>query len=415
MRRGAVVVSGTVLLASVIAAMATALPYPALRSVPPPTPVSGSPSPFPTSLATPKPSSKAPHLEAPEAILEDLDTGQVLEKRRADHPRPIASLTKIMTALIVLERSSLSDVVSVSATAASQAGSELGIRVGERISVRNLLYALLLQSSNDAAVALSEHVGGSVERFVQSMNRRSRQLHLMHTRFFSPTGLDNRGYSTARDLAALTREALRWPEFARVVHTKSRNIPSSVGPTRHVQNRNVLLWLYRGATGVKTGFTSPAGHGLVATAERRGVRLVSVVLGVQAEPFDDGAALLNFGFAGFRRTILVRRGERVGTLSVGGVTIEAVAGADLVRMVRKSSLSAVIRTFRPVVGLAMPVDRGREVGLEVVEVKGRVEGTVPVVAGGLLTPLGLLAGPEPLAGPVRLLTELIRTVFDGFL
>ena len=209
---------------------------------------------------------------------------------------------------MVLESTPLSDMVTVTADAAAEGGSELGLVIGERILVRQLLYALLMQSSNDAAVALAEAVSGTVDRFVALMNVEARAIGLRDTRFYSPNGLDDRGYSTAADIATLTRIAERKPGFADVAATKTRWIPSPSGPRRYVQNRNVLLWLYPGATGVKTGFTTPAGHCLVATASREGHALLAVVLGDPEEPFDEGATLLNFGFDAFVPVTLVGEG-----------------------------------------------------------------------------------------------------------
>ena len=192
-------------------------------STPPPTPVllpngQTTLSPFPSVLRTPEPSRRPPEISAPVAILADLDSGQVLFERSADERRPIASVTKIVTALLVLERTSPQDLVTVSSAAAGDgrtAGiSELGLQTGERIRVDDLLSALLLQSANDAAIALAEHVSGSVEGFVQDMNERVRELGLTGSSFASPNGLDDRGYSTARDLVAITRAAYALTGFA---------------------------------------------------------------------------------------------------------------------------------------------------------------------------------------------------------
>ncbi len=239
---------------------------------PPPTPVgrSHSPSPFPTVLHTPAPGDEPPRLRSDEALLEDLDTGQVLFGQRPSTPRPIASLTKIMTALLVLERSPLTGEVTVSRNAATTPPSDLGLKAGERISVRDLLYGLLLGSANDAAVALAEHVGSSIGGFVTMMNARARQLGMRHTRFRSPNGLDDRGYSTALDLATLTRAVYQHRAFESIVAAKFHTIPGPGTKVRRVQNRNALLWLYPGAIGVKTGFTTPAGHCLVAVSRSSG-------------------------------------------------------------------------------------------------------------------------------------------------
>src|SRR6266542_6127490 len=210
-RSGAFVVA-TALSLGVILQQLGPRPVPAwATSTPPPTPVppNGSPSPFPTVLTTPRPSLTPPPIGSPSAILEDLGTGQVLFAKAPDGPRPIASLTKVMTALVVLSRTKPGDTVGVDGTATSQPGSVLGLRVGERITVRELLFALLLQSSNDAAVALAEHVGGSVGGFVAMMNRKAEEIGIHRTHFTGPSGLDNGGVSSVRDMAAIARSEER--------------------------------------------------------------------------------------------------------------------------------------------------------------------------------------------------------------
>lgn len=308
-------------------------------STPPPTPVllpggRTTLSPFPTVLHTPEPSRRPPEISAASAILADLDSGQVLYEKAADERRPVASLTKIATALVVMERTTPQEVVTVSELAAGDGltpgVAELGLAAGERIRVGELLYALLLQSANDAALALAEHVAGSVDAFVRRMNARVHRLGAMDTRFTSPNGLDDRGYSTARDLLRITRAAYRLPGFASIVATRVREIPAPDGqPPRVVQNRNVLLWLYPGAVGVKTGYTSRAGYCVVAVAEREGVRLAAVVLGAPADAFSDAAALLDHGFHAFERRRLVDAGEDLGTVAVSGREVPVEAGASL--------------------------------------------------------------------------------------
>jgi len=312
-------------------------------NVPPPTPVpvpggGTSPSPFPTVLRTPPPSTSTPGVSAAAAVLEDLDTGQVLYAKGARQERPIASLTKLMTAVLVLRRARPSDVVTVSADASNEVGgvgiSELGLEDGERITVDQLMYALLLQSANDAAVALAEDVSGSTDAFVHAMNVEAGRLGLHRTRFRSPDGLDDRGYSTALDLATLARAAYAAPEFERIVTTKFHSIPSPVGPPREIQNRNVMLWLYPGSIGGKTGYTRAAGFCVVAAAERDGTRLVAVVLGDAGEPFSDAATLLNFGFDAFGRRSLVDAGQAFGSVTVQGRSVPVAAERPVTALVR---------------------------------------------------------------------------------
>ncbi|MGH2661066.1 MAG: D-alanyl-D-alanine carboxypeptidase family protein [Actinomycetota bacterium] len=367
---------------------------------PPPTlvPVPGggtSPSPFPTALRTPGPSRQPPQIRAASAILADLGTGQALYESDPDQRRPIASVTKIMTALLVLERTDPANVVTVSPEAAAgRTGtgiSQLGLVAGERITVEDLLYALILQSANDAAIALAEHVSGTVEAFVAGMNEHASRLGLRNTRFASPNGLDNTGFSSARDLVTMTRAAFAHPLFETIVATRFREIPSPSGPSRVIQNRNVLLWLYPGAIGGKTGFTTPAGFCLVAAAERDGVRLVAVVLGEPGEPFSDAAALLDHGFAAFELRELVREGRPFGAVPIAGREVQVVAGVSLSALV---AVDAVVRrrvTLRP--GVTFPPEAGETVGFVTVSTPDMSMGRVPLVVADVPGPPPAEPGP----------------------
>jgi serine-type D-Ala-D-Ala carboxypeptidase (penicillin-binding protein 5/6) len=410
-----------VVLALVTAAVLVQAPLRA--ATPPPTPVgpSGSPSPFPTVLHTPKDALPVPSISAPSAVLEDLDTGQLLFAKAADDARPIASVTKIMTALLVRERLPLSSTVTVSARATSEPGATLGLRVGERMRARDLLTGMLMASADDAAVAFAERIGGSVGGFVDLMNRRARQLGMRNTRYASPDGYSNAGVSTATDLAKLTRVAMRDPVFEAIVRAKRASVRSRNGPLRVVQNRNVLLWLYRGAIGVKTGFTTPAGHCVVAAAERGGVRLEAVVLGAPSDAFSDAAALLDHGFAAFRRATVVASGERLGTLRVGGQPVPVVTGAALVALVPVGAAGRVRLHLREVAGLARPVAPGERVGT-LTAVAGPFQlGSVPAVAGAVPSTNG--GAPyrrarrwrTPIQAAFGVLRDLVGSVFGPFL
>ena len=348
---------------------------------PPPTPVPpfGSPSPYPTALETPSIPKIRPVLSAPSGALVELESGRVLYATGGTTRRPIASTTKIMTALLVLRTAGMRDVVTVSTQAAAQGGASLGLEPGERIRVRDLLYALMLQSANDAAVALAEHVAGSTEAFVQQMNRRARAMGLEDTRFRSPNGLDDRGYSSALDLARITVRALRDPVLARIARTKFHRVPSPDGATRRLQNRNALLWLYPGAVGVKSGFTSAAGSCLVAAAERSELRLASVVLGAPAEAFSDAATLLDWGFATFELRRVVIQGERFDAVRVCGREVALEAAATVEVLVRRGAVAT--RTVELEEGLALPIEEGQRLGEVVVTAgSGRELGRAPIVS-----------------------------------
>jgi D-alanyl-D-alanine carboxypeptidase (penicillin-binding protein 5/6) len=353
--------------------------------VPPPTPVppAGSPSPFPTVLHTPAPGMRPPSIAAEAALLGDLSTGQVLFSRKPDAEHPIASLTKIMTALLALERLDPDRVVTVRPDAApgSVVGlSELELRAGERIDVRDLLYGLMLASANDAAVALADSISGSAHAFIPEMNRRASRLGLEHTRFFSPNGLDDRGYSTPRDLFALTREAYEQPLFARITGTKFADVSGPNGKPRHLQNRNVLLWLYPGAFGVKTGYTRASGYCVVGAAVREGLSLVSVVLGEPSEAFSDAAALLDYGFRAFQQKTFVDANQTFDPVLLHGESVPVAAQTRLDGLVSAGSAATTRRLVELDPQAPFPPAVGDPVATVVVTAGGGPIGSVPLVA-----------------------------------
>lgn len=372
---------------------------------PPPTPgPDGSPSPFPTVLLTPPTATEPPEIDAPSAVLMDVRTGQILFARSPDDQRPIASTTKIMTALLVVQGADREETVIVSESAAAQPGSAAELLPGEMISVEELLYALLLSSANDAAVALAEHVSGDVAAFVAEMNTEADRLGLARTLFTSPTGLDDAGVSTARNLAQLTRRVYRRPQppgagvIAGVAGTKFHELPPAAGEVRRLQNRNALLWLYPGAVGVKTGMTPGAGFSLVAVAERAGRRLIAVVLGGEDEVFSEAAAVLNFGFDGFEERVLVEEGEVVEEIEAAeeegaGPPVPVLAARSLSRLVPVVDGDRVTRDVRCCGEPGMPYDPGDRAGTLLVRLDGVVIGRVPLVVGEPPPPSPAEAGP----------------------
>lgn len=397
----------------------TLVPAPAVaQTPPPPTPVppTGSPSPFPTALDTPSPSTQPPELSAAAAALVDLDTGQVLFQQKGKERRPIASTTKIMTALLVLEAVRPDDLVAVSPNAASQTGATMELGAGERRTVKELLLGLMLTSANDAAVALAEHIAGSVEAFVERMNERVHQLGLRASRFESPNGLDDRGYSTALDLAAITVEAYRNPTFDEVVATRFARIPAPEGPPRRLQNRNALLWLYPDAIGVKTGFTSASGFCLVGAGERDGLRLGAVVLGAPTEAFSDTAALLEHGFTAFERRTVVEEDQPYGEIEVQGRPVPVRADVELELLLRRGQ--DIEDRVVPEPGLSLPLAAGERVGVVSIRSGDERLATVPLVTARAVTPAG--GGEVPGERPwwerawdavTGFLSGLIRAIF----
>lgn len=380
----------TGLVAAAVLTAALAPPV-AAQQVPPPTPVppDGSPSPYPTALETPPPSTREPRVAARSAILADLDSGKVLWERNPDQRRPIASVTKVMTGLLVVEATDPDEVATAGANAAGQTGAVLGLEAGEAQPVRQLLMALMLQSANDAAVTLAEHVGGTVEGFVDGMNRRARRLGARDTRFASPNGLDDSGYSTARDLVAITAEAFHDETFREVVATRFHRIPAPGGRPRRIQNRNALLWLYPGAIGVKTGYTAAAGFCLVAAAQREGLRLVAVVLGAPSSPWSDAAEMLNHGFEAWERRDVVDSSTALDPIEVAGREIPVRPDGTLSLLLRRGETVNV--ELRPDPGLALPVAEGEAVGEVVVSGGGEVLGRVRAVSAATVS----VPAPDP--------------------
>jgi D-alanyl-D-alanine carboxypeptidase (penicillin-binding protein 5/6) len=322
---------------------------------------------------------KAPTVEC-EACLVVADTGEELWGRRADAELPNASTTKMMTAIMVADSGATGDV-EVSEGAASTGGGGLDLSAGQAWPVESLLAALLLSSSNDAAVALAEHVAGSEAAFVASMNERASAMGLEHTRFVTPHGLDAPGhYSSAADLAAIAEVLLEDPLLSRIVGATEISVDGPEGRVP-IENRNLLLDSYRGAIGVKTGYTLGAGNALVSAARRRGRTLIAVVLRA-GDSFADSAALLDYGFARLSRTVLLGAGEPVGNIvldpagAVRAVTARASRGIALPDTVGFSFEGAA--AFEP------PIAKGEVVGRVAVTSEGKVIDRLNAVAGGEL-------------------------------
>ncbi|HHW48407.1 MAG TPA: D-alanyl-D-alanine carboxypeptidase [Clostridiaceae bacterium] len=255
-----------------------------------------------------------PKIGAGSAIVMDTKSGRVLFEKNAYSRRPMASTTKIMTAIVALENGNLDDIIVVSKRAAAIGGSTINLKTGQEIRLRELLYGLMLNSGNDAAIAIAEHIGGTVENFVRMMNEKAIEIGVMDTSFKSPHGLDVDGhYSTAYDLAVITGYALKNPVFAEIVKTKHANI----GYT-NLSNTNEMLSIYPGADGVKTGYTGKAGRCLVTSATRDGWQIISVVLGCPTRYIraQSSMAILDYAFENFKPHVLIEKGEKIKTLKV---------------------------------------------------------------------------------------------------
>jgi D-alanyl-D-alanine carboxypeptidase (penicillin-binding protein 5/6) len=284
-----------------------------------------------------------PRLDARAALLVDETTGQVLYERNPRQPLPMASTTKVMTALLTLERLPQRRAVTIGHEPTTVGDDTIGLRAGERLTVHDLLLALLVKSANDAAVALADAVDGSEAAFVRRMNRRAAALGLSDTHYVTPYGLDRPGHhSSARDLARLWEVAMRRADFRALVATSKARIAGG-GPLRSFTTTDKLLGHYRWLVGGKTGFTNQAGRCLVASASRGGRRLAAVVLGAP-DAFVAARALFEYGFDQFVWVQLARRGQAVPVSLAGGGTTAAQpyqAAADVDALVRRDLLGQV--------------------------------------------------------------------------
>jgi serine-type D-Ala-D-Ala carboxypeptidase (penicillin-binding protein 5/6) len=253
-----------------------------------------------------------PGTSAEAAALIDVKSGRLLYAQQGDKRMRIASLTKIMTAIVAIEQGKLSDQVTVSKNAFGKEGSSIYLKLGEEMSLHHLLYGLMLRSGNDAATAIAEHVGGSEQGFVYLMNEKARELGMEHSRFMNPHGLDhNDHYSTANDMAKLTAYALQNPTFQEIVKTEVKKVPNPTESWDHVwSNKNKMLNMYDGADGVKTGYTKIAKRCLVSSATRNGQQLAVVTLN-DSNDWLDHRNLLDWGFSQYKLTPLVQKGEIV--------------------------------------------------------------------------------------------------------
>lgn len=246
------------------------------------------------------------------SALIDVESGRLLYSSNGDTSMGIASLTKIMTAIVAIEHGKLTDMVKTSKRAVGKEGSSIYLQLGEEMSLSNMLYGLMLRSGNDAATAIAEHVGGSEEGFVHLMNEKAAFLGLKHTQFKNPHGLDQDGhYSSANDLAKLTAYALKNDVFAEIVSTRVKKVPNPHEKWDYsYTNKNKMLAMYEGADGVKTGYTKKSLRCLVSSATRQGQQLAAVTIN-DGDDWADHRKMLNWGFEHYPLQQMAMKGQPV--------------------------------------------------------------------------------------------------------
>lgn len=327
------------------------------------------------------------NVNADAAILMDAKTGQVLFEKNMHTRKDPASTTKILTAIIAIESGRLDDIVEVSSRAAGTPGSSMHLYAGQKISLRELVTGLLMRSGNDAAVAIAEHLAGSVSGFVDIMNQKAQLLGAYDSHFRNPHGLTAAGhYSTAFDLAWLARYALSNPTFAEIVGTKETNIEwqdrRGRGTDVSLRNTNKLLWMLEDADGVKTGTTGAAGPCLVSSATRGNQRLIAVVLHDTSRWYDS-MQLLKYGFDHYDLFEYANQGDVLAALPVEqglSPAVDAVVAGTAALVVNSSDYGTVTTEVDLPGTIKAPVYQGQKIGEIIFYVQNKAVKTVDIIA-----------------------------------
>ena len=333
----------------------------------------------------------APEVKAKSACLMDIETGTVLHEQNADEPLAPASVTKVMTMLLVMEaldsgRIKLTDMVTTSEAAAAKGGSQIFLKVGEQMSVEEMLKSVAVSSANDCACALAEHIAGSETAFVEKMNQRATELGMKNTHFVNCTGLDDsedakNHRTTARDIAIMSRELMKnHPDSKKYTTIWMDTVR---GGTFGLSNTNKLVRFYPGATGLKTGFTSGAGYCLSATAEKEGMHLVAVVMGSETsnDRFAACKSLLDHGFANYALLNPDPEGPLDVKVELGNAnTVTAVASESGKLLVEKGQMHSVQVKTELFPSVTAPVSKGQRLGTLTVTCGEQILRQIPLVA-----------------------------------
>ncbi len=357
-----------------------------------------------TAAAAPMEDGTPMELTAASAMLLEADTGTVIFEKNADEKRPVASITKLMTLLICMEeleagRLKMEDSVTVSQNAAGQIGSQALLDAGASYPLKELFHATVIASANDAAVALAEHIAGTESDFAVLMNQRAQELGMTDTCYVNATGLPvEEQYTTARDVAALAAEICRHPEYFNHSAVWMDTLTHPGGRVTDLTNTNRLVRFYDGCDGLKTGSADDSRYCLAATAQKSGMRLIAIVLGVPNSQtrFDEARAMLDYGFAGYRRVVLLNKDDLLGkTVPVHlgmAEEVEAAVGSGvsmLLKAGQEKQLSLEVELPQQV---EAPVTRGQTIGIVRVLLNGQVIAKVPAVAARDVGMPGLIEG-----------------------
>lgn len=320
-------------------------------------------------------------VSARSAVLYQPESEIFLYQKDADTRLPMASTTKIMTALVAIESCELDRLVEIDDSAIGTEGSSAYLRQGEVLTVEELLYALLLQSANDAAVALACHIGGDVESFASLMNDRASEMKLTNTHFTNPHGLDNpEHYTSSRDLAILAAEAIKNPIFKSIASTYKKTFATEERSRTYV-NHNKLLNLYDGCIGVKTGFTKKSGRCLVGAAEKDGLTFITVTLDAPSD-WQDHEKMLDYGFETLEKISFASAFDHVYKIPIIGgekdsIIVANPEGANIITERGDHTVGQYIKLIR--YGIA-PISRGDQLGEIIYTIDGKEVTRVPLLA-----------------------------------
>ncbi len=332
-------------------------------------------------------------LEAKSAILIDASSGEIIYEKNIHEKLPPASITKIMLLLIAMEdlnsgKIKLDDKVHVSANSARMGGSQVYLEEGETQTVDDLLKAICLRSANDAAVALAEHISGSIDVFVQRMNEKAKLLSMVNTNFKNATGLpDDEHYTTAYDISIMSKELLRYPKIHEwlTIYMTDIKVGKSKKSTQTLVNTNKLIREYQGANGIKTGLTNDAGHCLAASAKRGNLSLISVVLGgtTSNSRFLESKQLLDFGFANYDSVPICKKNEvikKIKVLKGKENELNAVAESDYSILIKKGALKEIEKEIVLPEIINAPCEKGQKIGEIILKNNGKEIGKINIVA-----------------------------------
>ncbi len=308
------------------------------------------------------------------------DTNQVLYGENYHKKMAIASTTKIMTAIIALEHGNTTDTVTISENAARQEGSSVYLKPQDKVSLTDLLYALMLNSGNDAAMAIAEHIAKTPDDFAVLMNEKATELGCRDTNFKNPSGLpDDDHYSTAYDMALIMSYAMKNDEFAKIVATKEYQIETGEAVT-YLRNHNKLLWQYPACIGGKTGFTKTAGRCFVSCAKKDGVTLVAVTLDAP-DDWNDHKNLLDFGFEKAEMTSVLEQNEILCTRKIRGTRLNILAGEDIFIPLKNGRKHRITLKVNLDETINSEINYGTHLGTGEIYVGDFLSGTVDLISG----------------------------------